>query len=132
MPKWIRHADGEEWRDQTGRRVGSPRINFAGKYYLAAHGCGTGCLYYTLTDLSSGRDINMLDMFSTMEPPPKTRDGRIYFTELFARPNSKMLVARYTIMPGPELEAECRERSFLFEDGRVKPISGARRAKCAG
>src|SRR5437763_8013908 len=76
-PKWIRH-NGNEWRDNLGKLVESPQINFAGKYFIAVHSCGTGCRYFTLTDLSSGRDLKVLDIFATAEPPPKTRDGHLY------------------------------------------------------
>jgi hypothetical protein len=125
-PKWIRHVGDDEWRDNLGKLVEPPEINFAGKYFVAVHSCGTGCRYYTLTDLSSGRDLDVLDMFATAEPPPKTREGHEYMTELFSRPYSKMLVAQYHV----ELRQgsqECRERAFLFEDGRLKPITSTRR-----
>src|SRR5438128_1660159 len=64
-PKWIHHGSTGEWRDRLEKLVDEPEINFAGKYFIAIHSCGTGCAYYTLTDLSSGRDLNLLDDFST-------------------------------------------------------------------
>ena len=57
QPKWIRHIGGDEWRDDMGKLVDPPEINFAGKYFVAVHSCGTGCRYYTMTDLSSGRAL---------------------------------------------------------------------------
>ena len=126
-PKWIRHAEGDEWRDDIGKLVDPPEVNFAGKYFITLHGCGTGCGYYTLTDLSSGRDLNVLDSFSYGEPSPKTREGHTYTTELFSRPDSRMLVAQYHVESGQENE-ECRERVFLFEGGRLKPITNTLRA----
>jgi hypothetical protein len=126
-PRWIRHVGGGEWRDDLGKLVEPPEINFAGKYFIAVHSCGTGCRYYTLTDLSSGRDLDMLGMFATAEPPPKTRDGHEYMTVLFSRPDSKVLVAQYRVELGQGGE-ECRERVFLFEDGKLKPVTNTRRA----
>ena len=125
-PAWIRHVGGDEWRDGLGKLVGPPEINFAGKYFIAVHSCGTGCRYYTLTDLSSGRDLDLLEMFAAAEPTPKTRDGREYITELFSRPNSRLLVAQYYIGSGQGNE-ECRERVFLFDGGKLKPVTNTRR-----
>jgi hypothetical protein len=85
-PKWIRHVGGDEWRDHLGKIVDPPEINFAGKYFIAGHSCGTGCRFYTLTDLSSGRDLDVLTEFTTAEPPPKTRDGHLYITILLVAP----------------------------------------------
>jgi hypothetical protein len=79
-----------------------------------------------LTDLSTGRDSDLLDMFATSEPTPKTRDGRDYLTELFSRPDSRMLVAQYHVGMYTS-EEECRERAFLFEGGRLRPITATRR-----
>lgn len=124
-PKWIRHGSSGEWRDDVGKLVDDPEINFAGRYFICVHICGTGCRYYTLTDLSSGHDLDMLEVFATAEPTPKTRDGREYLTELFSRPDSRMLVAQYHI--GLPQEEECRERIFLFDSGKLKPITGTRR-----
>jgi hypothetical protein len=114
------------WADDLGKRVEAPVINFAGKYFIAAHSCGTGCRYYTMTDLSTGRESRLLDGFATGDPAPKTRDGREYLTSLFSRSGSRMLIAQYHIDFGKERE-ECRERVFLLEKDRLKPITGTRR-----
>jgi hypothetical protein len=126
-PKWIHHGDSGEWRDRLDKLVEEPEINFAGKYFLAVHSCGTGCRYYTLTDLSTGRELNTMDDFATGDPAPKTRDGHDYLTELFSHPDSKMLVAQYHVELSLE-NKECRERVFLFEGGKVKPITNTLRA----
>jgi hypothetical protein len=124
-PKWIQHQE-RWWTDELGKRVEAPVINFAGKYFLAAHSCGSGCRYYTMTDLSTGRESRLLEGFATAEPAPKTRDGREYLTILFSRSGSRMLIAQYHIDFGKEKE-ECRERVFLLEKNRLKPITGTRR-----
>jgi hypothetical protein len=90
--------DGEDWRDDMGKSVAPPAINFSGKYYIGIHSCGAGCRYYTLSDLASGSESNALDMFSNDESrPQKTSDGRLYITNLISRPTSSMLVAQYHI-----------------------------------
>ena len=125
-PKWVSRGAQGEARDELGKLVDDPHINFAGKYFLVGHSCGTGCRYYTLTDLSSGRDLGVMDIFTTAEPRPKTLDGHDYLTELFTRPGSRMLVAQYHVELSPDRE-ECRERVFLFENGRLRPITKTRR-----
>src|SRR6185295_16216671 len=37
-PEWIRQENGE-WRDDLGKLVEPPRVNFAGKYFMEVHGC---------------------------------------------------------------------------------------------
>jgi hypothetical protein len=125
-PNWIRRASADEWRDKLGKRVEPAEVNFAGKYFVSVHSCGTGCRYYTMTDLSSGREMNLLNGFGAAEPPPKTREGYPYVTDLVTRANSKLLVAQYRI-DAPRGE-ECRERAFVFEGDKLSPITGTRRA----
>ena len=124
-PKWIRHVGGDEWRDNLGKLVDPPEVNFAGKYFVVVHGCGTGCRYYTMTDLSSGRALDLLKDFGAAEPPPKTRDGYPYVTDLITRANSKLLVAQYHVeLPRGE---ECRERAFVLDGEKIMPINNTRR-----
>lgn len=127
-PKWIRHVRGNEWRDKLGKLVEPPGVNFAGKYFVSVHSCGTGCRYYTMTDLSRGRELNLLGDFSAAEPPPKTREGYSYVADLVTRASSKLLVAQFQV-DSPHGK-ECRERAFIFDGGKLKPITGTRRT-CA-
>lgn len=124
-PKWIRHVLGDEWRDKLGKLVDPPEVNFAGKYFVSVHSCGTGCRYYTMTDLSSASELNFLNGFGATEPPPKTREGYSYVTDLVTRSNSKLLVAQFQI-DSPHGE-ECRERAFIFDGDKLTPITGTRR-----
>lgn len=78
-----------------------------------------------MTDLSDGRELDLLKNFGSSEPPPKTREGYPYVTDVVTRPNSKLLVAQYRIeSPGGE---ECRERAFIFDGDKLTPITGTRR-----
>jgi len=124
QPRWIRHVDGER-RDNLGKLADPPEVNFAGKYFIAVHSCGTGCRYYTLTDLSSGLGLDLLRDFDAREPAPKTRDGYPYVTDLITRANSKLLVAQYHVdLHGGE---ECRQRAFVFDGNKITAVSKTRR-----
>lgn len=125
-PKWIRRVADDEWRDDLGKLVERPEINFAGKYFVSLHSCGTGCRYYTMTDLSSGRELDLLKDFGAAEPPPKTREGYPYVTDLVTRANSKLVVAQFRI-DSPRGE-ECRERAFILEREKITPVSSTRRS----
>jgi hypothetical protein len=124
-PKWIRHVRGDEWRDNLGKLVDPPEVNFAGKYFVVVHSCGTGCRYYTMTDLSSGRALDLLKDFGAAEPAPKTRDGYPYVTDLITRANSKLLVAQYHVELGSG--EECRERAFVFDGEKITPVTNTQR-----
>jgi len=127
-PKWIRHVTGAEWRDDIDKLVIPPEVNFAGQYFVSVHSCGTFCRYYTMTDLSSGRELELLKDFAAGEPTPKTRDGYPYITDLETRANSKLLVAHYLIQ-APHGD-DCRERAFVLNNGKITPVTGTRRTAC--
>ena len=93
--------------------------------HLAQSANTPGCRYYTMTDLSSGRELSLLSDFGAAEPPPKTREGYPYVTDLVTRANSKLLVAQYRI-DSPRGE-ECRERAFVFDADKLTPTAGTRR-----
>jgi len=125
-PKWIRRVEDDEWRDETSKLSDPPEINCAGKYFVAAHSCGTGCRYYTMTDLSSGKELDLLKAFSAGESPPKTRAGFPFLTELLTRANSKLLVAQFRVQ-SPRGE-ECSERAFILEREKIAPVTNTRRS----
>lgn len=122
-PKWIKHVKGGEWRDELGKLVSRPEINFAGKYFVAGHSLGTGVRYYSITDLSSGKELDVLNRFATTEPLPKTRDGREFLTVIYTRPHSRLIVAQYLIDNLNNADPECRERLFVFDKGKIKPVT---------
>jgi hypothetical protein len=114
IPNYYEKID-QDWRDDMGKLVAPPAINFAGKYYIGIHSCGADCRYHTLSDLTNGSDSNALDMFSNdLGYPQKTSDGRIYITNLVSRPTSNMLIAQYHIEGNSTSQEECRERIFIF------------------
>jgi hypothetical protein len=125
QPKWVRRVGDDEWRDEVNKLVEAPVVNFAGKYFVAVHSCGTSCRYYTMTDLSSGRELKLLKDFGAAEPSPTTRKGYTYVTDLLTHANSKLLVAQYHV--NSSRGEECRERAFLFDGKLIAPLTNTRR-----
>jgi len=118
---------GDVWRDDMGKEVAPPTINFAGKYHLGLHSCGAECRYFTLSDLSTGQDTKALDMFSSDgEKPSKTTDGRTYITGLLSHADSTMVVAQYHIDESDSHPSECRERIFVLDSNgrKLTPVTG--------
>lgn len=113
------------WRDDEGKAVDPPRVNFGGRYYVATHSCGAGCRYFTMIDMETGKESGSLEMFNSEDPPPRTKEGYPYVTELVMQPDSRLLIARYHIdAQGRDL---CRERTFLMDDSlRVLPLGDTR------
>ncbi len=118
IPTFLK-KDGDIWRDDMGKMVAPPVINTAGKYYMTAHSCGTSCRYYTLNDLSNGRESQALEQFSNGGGAPmKSKDGRNMVIDLISRPDSTLIIARYYIDRKNE-STECRESYFaLSSNGR--------------
>jgi hypothetical protein len=124
VPSKFRKDSQGTWRDEFGKSMDVPQINFAGKYFLSLHSCGAECRYYQLTDLTSGRSVSGLNMFASSDPPNVTRDGYRYMTILDYRADSRMLVALYQIDTDIDGKYDCRERVFLFDEAEhIKPIS---------
>lgn len=105
-PKWILYNRQDGWRDSLGKLVESPTVNFSGKYFATVHSCGTGCRYYTVTDLTTGKELDMLRGFGAGEEPPTTKDGLEYRETLYFLPNSRLLIAQYEVYKSDK--TECR------------------------
>ena len=101
------------WHDDHGKAIVEPKVNFAGKYWVSLHSCGAECRYYSMLDLSSGTESRVLDIFSSTEPPSRTRDGHLYFINLVTRAQSKILIAQYHVAINPFGAEECRERMLI-------------------
>jgi hypothetical protein len=112
------------WLDESGKPASAPRVNFAGEYYLAAHSCGTCCRYYTLNNLRTGGEIGQVSMFNASEPTPTTKDGHTYVPILFFKPDSRLLIVQYEFdLCTPVEHNKCRQRDFVFDDGRFRSLS---------
>lgn len=129
LPKWARHVQGTEWRDALGKGVGPPSVNFAGKYYIAGHSLGTGARYYTLTDLSTGRELSFLDKFATTEDSLQSSNGMHYLITLDSQRTSRLLRVRFQqITWGADL-GSCHERYFLLNEEKLLAV-GAKSYRC--
>lgn len=65
--------------------------------------------------------MNVLSAFGSGEIPPTTKDGFEYRENLFYLPNSNLLIVQYEVEK-PD-QTECRERSFSFEKGKLRPVT---------
>jgi hypothetical protein len=131
----VHNKDKNSW--EFNKMIIKPQINFAGKYFITLHSCGTGCRYYRMHDLTSGKELAALKMFASAEPTPKTKDGWEYITRLHHEKDSNLLVAQFLLEKRyfkdeeelePVLLQKCRERSYVFdfENEVLKPISKTR------
>ncbi len=123
-PVGLQKDEDGKWRDDLGNLVAPPAVGFAGEYYLPVQSCGTGCRFYSLINLRSGNDVPDISIFDSGDPLPKTKDGHPYLTELFYRPDSRLLIAEYHLnFEAPNKKESCRQRYFVLEDGKLRPLS---------
>ena len=124
IPDYYKKTD-DGWRDDMGKLVDNPHVNFAGKYFIGRHSCGTECVYYSLSDLATGKDYNSLNMFSSGgDTPTRTKDGRRYLTELRSVPGSRLLIAMYYISASSSHGEECKQKEFLLDDSeKIVPVA---------
>jgi hypothetical protein len=124
IPREFHKDSNGLWLDEADKPAGAPRVNFAGEYYLAGHSCGTCCRSYTLNNLRIGGANSQIWMFSAGEPTPTTKDGHTYIPILFFKPDSRLLIVQYEYDPCTPVEHnKCRQRYFVFEDGRFRSLS---------
>ena len=116
------------WRDGAGKAIAKPEVNFAGRYYLGVHSCGASCRFYSLTDLSTGADLDALNMFASTDPPPTTRDGYRYVSYLTTKPDSVLLIATYVI--DTPSGTKCRERPFALQELTLVPVARTKAVPC--
>ena len=124
VPKWLHKLKDGEWVYISGTAASRPEVTFAGEYDLEGRTCGTQCRYYGMTDLRTGVDVPAIGMFDGAEPLPTTRDGQSYLTIHYFKPDSRLLIAEYLLnFREPDKPQSCRQRYFVLEDGKLKPIS---------
>jgi hypothetical protein len=124
MPREFHKDQDGLWVDESGKPATAPRVDFAGEYFLAAHSCGTCCRYYTLNNLRTGGEIGQINMFDAGDPTPTTKDGHTSVPILFFRPDSRLLMVQYQLdLCTPVEHNQCRQRYFVFEDGRIRSLS---------
>ncbi|WP_334089931.1 hypothetical protein [Helicobacter typhlonius] len=103
-----------ECRDINGKLV-DLKINFAGKYSIIPHSCGTGCRFYSLLDKQSGNDDYMiLSRFNTT-PDTNNKDS---IDILLSQKDSNLLIAQYEYHNGT-----CKQEKFIFDGKKLKFIT---------
>jgi hypothetical protein len=124
MPTGLHKDDQGDWRDALEKWVAPPEVTFAGEYYLAVHSCGAMCRYYQLFNVRTGKEISQIDQFASAEEPPKTTDGHPCWTDLYSRPNSRLLIAEYNLdLDDADKPQVCRQQYFVLENGKLRAIS---------
>ncbi|GEM_PF-2008493 len=105
------------WFDDLGKAVNPPVINFAGSYNISSHSCGSGCRYYTLTNLTNGKDFS--EIFANFVSGQENNTAINYFIELVSKPDSNLLLARYYKKLDSEDFQDCY---FIFKDNKIEQI----------
>ena len=112
------------WRDRLNKWMATPEVTFAGAYFLSAHSCGAMCRYFEIVDVRNGKELSIMDRFAAAEEPPKTPDGHPYWTNLYARSGSRLLIAEYHLdMDDSNKQETCRQQYFVFKNRRLTQIS---------
>ena len=109
---------GNKWMDERFAIVGQVQPNFAGRFYFATGGCGTSCRLYRLFDLVTGKEYPV-----PFGGEQETKAGESYTTFLEFEKDSMLIRAIYAS------GRECRQRFFLFREGKLSSVSQTTRTK---
>lgn len=119
-PSFARKEEGL-WRDNYGKLIGQPYVNAGGRFYIARHSCGAECRYFTLSDLSSGRESTALAEFSNNGiEPMKDAQGRTTVIDLYSRPDSFLIQIKYHAESQDDSQEICNERYFVLSSDGAK------------
>ena len=135
IPKSYKKDEEGLYRDELGKFVSNQQqfyVNFAGKYMIVTHSCGTSCYYRTVEDLSAGKTVNIegMDKFDNTEANFAVGSSSLTgFAELYTREDSDLLMARYI-----NFESEdCKQEYFVLKtlkNGKKKLKSISKRTPC--
>lgn len=117
------------WRNEFGKRINPPELNFAGKYYLFINSLGALAHYYRMIDLSTGKYVSNTNIFDSSETHyMRTKKGYRCLTSLFTKPDSRLVLARCIddrLIDNPD----CEIRYFLLDkNGKFRPLTKKRYA----
>lgn len=107
-------CDSAECRDINNKLV-DLHINFAGKYSIIAHSCGSGCRFYSMVDMQNGKDD--LEILSRFNTTPDISDKNS-IDDLISQKDSNMLIAQYQYDNG-----ECEQEKFVFGNKKLQSIT---------
>ena len=134
-PKSYKKDEEGLYRDELNKFVSNQQqfyVNFAGKYMIVTHSCGTSCYYRTVEDLSAGKTVNIegMDKFDNTETRPLFKDSEIGgFAKLYTREDSDLLMARYVNFDTDV----CKQEYFVLKtlkNGKKKLKSISKRTPC--
>ena len=123
------------YRDKFGKFVSNQQqfyVNFAGKYMIVTHSCGTSCYYRTVEDLSAGKSVKIegMDKFDNTETRPLFKDSEMGgFAKLYTREDSDLLMARFVNFDTDV----CKQEYFVLKtlkNGKKELKSISKRTPC--
>lgn len=135
IPKSYKKDEEGLYRDELGKFVSNQQqfyVNFAGKYMIVTHSCGTSCYYRTVEDLSRGVTVKIegIEKFDNTETRPLFKDSEMGgFAKLYTREDSDLLMARYV-----NFDTDiCKQEYFVLKtlkNGKMKLKSISKRISC--
>lgn len=109
-----------ECRDLMNKLV-DLSINFAGKYSIIAHSCGTGCRFYSMLNLENAEEnFEILSQFNTTPDTSNKDDIDI----LLSQSDSKLLIVQHQYNNGT-----CKQEKFIFDNEKLKPLGNVESCK---
>ena len=135
IPKSYKKDEEGLYRDELNKFVSNQQqfyVNFAGKYMIVTHSCGTSCYYRSVEDLSNGKTVKIdgIEKFDNTETRPLFKDSEMGgFAKLYTREDSDLLMARYI-----NFESEdCKQEYFVLKtlkNGKKRLKSISKRIPC--
>ena len=135
IPNSYKKDEEGKYRDSAGKYVGNQQdfyINFAGKYMIVTHSCGTSCYYRTVEDLSAGKSVKVDGMSKFDNNLANFAVGNNFlagYTLLTTREDSTLMLVQYL-----ENDTDiCKQEYFVLKtlkNGKMKLKSISKRAPC--
>ncbi|QPH90379.1 hypothetical protein [Campylobacter concisus] len=135
IPNSYKKDEEGKYRDSAGKYVGNQQdfyINFAGKYMIVTHSCGTSCYYRTVEDLSAGESVKVDGMSKFDNNLANFAVGNNFlagYTLLTTREDSTLMLVQYL-----ENDTDiCKQEYFVLKtlkNGKMKLKSISKRTPC--
>ena len=135
IPNSYKKDEEGKYRDSAGKYVGNQQdfyINFAGKYMIITHSCGTSCYYRTVEDLSAGKSVKVDGMSKFDNNLANFAVGNNFlagYTLLTTREDSTLMLVQYL-----ENETDvCKQEYFVLKtlkNGKKELKSISKRTPC--
>ena len=135
IPNSYKKDEEGKYRDSAGKYVGNQQdfyINFAGKYMIVTHSCGTSCYYRTVEDLSAGKSVKVDGMSKFDNNLANFAVGNNFlagYTLLTTREDSTLMLVQYL-----ENDTDiCKQEYFVLKtlkNGKMQLKSISKRTPC--